>query len=103
LTTQVGSDATERLEDASRPGAPPTDTAEQICAIMAIACEPPQNSGYPISHWTQQEIADEAIKRGIVEYISQRSVGRFLTDADLKPHLVRCWLIPKPDEQFEKM
>jgi len=102
LTAQVGSDASERIEDAERPGTPPTYTAEQICAIMAIACEPPQNSQLPISHWTQQEIADEAIKRGIVEYISQRSVGRFLTDADLKPHLVRSWLTPKPDEQFEE-
>jgi transposase len=102
LTAQVGSDASERLEDAPRPGTPPTYTPEQICAIMAIACEPPQNSEHPISHWTQQEIADEAIERGIVEYISQRSVGRFLTDADLKPHLVRSWLTPKPDEQFEE-
>jgi hypothetical protein len=45
---------------------------------VAIACEDPQASGYPISHWTAKEIAAEAVKRGIVESISVRQVGRFL-------------------------
>ncbi len=67
-----------RLQDAPRSGAPAIYTAEQICSIIAIACERPEDSQRPITHWTQQEIADEAIKRGIVDYISQRSVGRFL-------------------------
>ena len=67
-----------RLQGAPRSGAPAIYTAEQICSIIAIACERPEDSQRPITHWTQQEIADEAIKRGIVDYISQRSVGRFL-------------------------
>jgi putative transposase len=66
------------LADAPRPGAPPTFTPEQLCQIMAIACEPPGDSGRPISQWTPRELADEAVKRGIVERISARSVGRFL-------------------------
>lgn len=68
----------ERLSDAPRSGTPPTFTAEQVCAIIALACEPPQDSGRAITHWTQPEIADEAIKRGLVETISPHSVGRFL-------------------------
>lgn len=68
----------ERLADLPRPGAPATYTPEQICAIVALACESPDASGRPSSHWTQQELADEAVKRGLVESISQRSVGRFL-------------------------
>jgi putative transposase len=68
----------ERLQDAPRPGTPATFSAEQWCQIMAIACEPPDLAGRPISHWTPREIADEAIKRGIVETISERHVGRFL-------------------------
>lgn len=71
-------DAQARLMDAPRSGAPATYTPEQICAIVALACEDPADSGRPISHWTQQEIADEAIHRGLVGWISQRSVGRFL-------------------------
>jgi putative transposase len=68
----------ERLQDAPRPGAPATFSAEQWCQIIALACEPPEASGRPISHWTPRELADEAIKRGIVETISERHVGRFL-------------------------
>ncbi len=67
-----------RLADAPRSGAPSRITAEQICAIMALACEPPSGSDRPVTHWSQQELADEAMKRGIVAQISQRSVGRFL-------------------------
>lgn len=72
------SDALERLRDAPRSGAPAVYTSEQICAIVAMACEHPADSDRPISHWTQREIADEAIQRGLVDWISQRSVGRFL-------------------------
>ena len=68
----------ERLTDAPRPGAPATYTPEQICAIVAMTCEKPAASDRPISHWSQREIADEAIRRGLVPNISQRSVGRFL-------------------------
>ena len=68
----------ERLQDAPRPGTPVTFSAEQWCQIMALACEPPEASGRPISHWTPRELADEAIKRGIVETISEPQVGRFL-------------------------
>jgi transposase len=67
-----------RLSDAPRSGTPPTFSAEQVCAIIALACEPPQDSGRAITHWTQPELADEAIKRGLVETISPHSVGRFL-------------------------
>jgi putative transposase len=66
------------LTDEPRSGAPATFTAEQIVQIVALACEEPSASGRPISHWTPRELAEEAIKRGIVESISPRSVGRFL-------------------------
>jgi putative transposase len=68
----------ERLHDAPRPGAPATFSAEQWCQIIALACEPPEVSERPISHWTPRELADEARKRGIVETISERHVGCFL-------------------------
>jgi putative transposase len=68
----------ERLQDAARPGAPATFSAEQWCQIIALACEPPETSGRPISHWTPRELADEARKRGLVPTISARHVGRFL-------------------------
>jgi len=66
------------LTDAPRQGAPATFTPEEMTQIMALACEDPQVSQRPISHWTPRELADEAVKRGMVSQISPRSVGRFL-------------------------
>ena len=66
------------MADAPRSGAPPTYTPEQVCAIMALACEPPEQSDLPLSHWSQSGLAREAVKRGIVDSISHGSVGRFL-------------------------
>jgi putative transposase len=70
--------AAERLSDAPRSGAPATITPEQTCAIVALACERPEESGVPISQWSASELAREAVRRGIVTSISPRSVGRFL-------------------------
>ena len=67
-----------RLEDLPRPGAPAQITAEQRCQLVAMACEDPEDSGRPISHWTAQEIADEIVKRGIVDSISPRHAARLL-------------------------
>ena len=66
------------LTDAQRPGAPATFTFEQFMQIMALACEKPEAAERPVSTWTPRELADEAVKRGIVEQISPRTVERFL-------------------------
>src|SRR5215204_4574026 len=68
----------QALDDAPRPGGPATFGPEQIVAIVAVACEPPERSGRPISHWSARELADEAKKRRIVSDISPRTVSRFL-------------------------
>ena len=68
----------ERLGDAPRPGTPARITAEQVCRMVALACEAPSASGRPISQWTGREIADELVRRGIVEGISPRHAGRLL-------------------------
>jgi len=86
----------ERLRDAPRPGKPATFSLEQITQLYAIACEPPERYGRPISHWTSRELAEEIVKQGIVETISVRHVGRLLEEAELKPHQSRYWLNPPP-------
>ena len=77
----------ERLEDAPRPGKPATITPEQVCQIVALACEAPEKSGRPISHWTGREIADEIVDRGIVEEISARHAQRLLKRGTFNPTL----------------
>jgi putative transposase len=69
---------TELLRDRPRSGSPGKFTAEQIAQILAVACEAPEVSGRPVTHWTPAELADEVVKREIVASISARQVGRFL-------------------------
>ena len=68
----------EILADQPRPGTPPTFTAEQVCQIMALACQKPEALGLPFTTWTPSELARTARKQGIVSSISPASVGRFL-------------------------
>jgi putative transposase len=68
----------EVLVDEPRSGKPATFTPEQICRIVALACEDPRDCGRPLTHWSTTELADEVVKQGIVRTISARSVGRFL-------------------------
>jgi len=82
----------EALHDAPRPGSPLTFTAEQVARIVAMACERLDDSDGPVSHWTKGHLAAEAVERQIVTAVSPSGVGRFLEDADLKPHLVKGWL-----------
>ena len=91
------------LTDEPRPGAPGKFTPEQVTQILAVACEPPEKSGRPITHWTAQELTDEVIQRGIVASISPSQVSRYLREAALQPHKSRYWLntTEKDPQRFE--
>jgi len=73
------------LADAPRPGIEPTFTAEQVCQIIALACETPPEY---LSQWSRKTLAEEAVKRGIVEKISPTTIGRFLKSGAAKATLV---------------
>lgn len=79
------------LSDAPRSGSPGTFAPEQIVGLIGIACEPPENSGRPVTSWTGPELADEAQKRALVDSISAGHVNRILREVDLKPHKSRYW------------
>jgi putative transposase len=68
----------QQLADVPRPGAVPRLSAEQVCQILALACEQPNESGRPIIHWSQRELADEIVRRGITDRISPRHASRLL-------------------------
>jgi putative transposase len=67
-----------RLADAPKPGAPARLTPEQVCQIIALACELPATTGRPISQWTGRELADEVVARGITDRLSPRHAARLL-------------------------
>lgn len=81
----------ECLRDAPRRGSPGKFSAEQIVALIGIACEPPENSGRPVTSWTGRELADEVQKRGVMDSISASHVNRILREVDLKPHQSQYW------------
>jgi len=92
------------LTDEPRPGAPGKFTPEQVTQILAVACEPPEKSGRPITHWTAQELTEEVVQRGIVASISPSQVSRYLREAALQPHKNRYWLntTEKDPARFEE-
>lgn len=94
----------EVLSDAPRPGSPGTFTAEQVTAILALACESPKLSDRPINRWTHKELHDEVLKRQIVASISVAQVGRYLQQAALQPHRSKMWLntTEKNSDKFER-
>jgi transposase len=63
------------LADKPRPGCPGLFTAEQICRLLALACESPPEH---LDQWTRPELARALVERGVAESISVSSVGRFL-------------------------
>ena len=67
-----------RLRDRERSGRPSQIGAEQWCRILALACEPPEQYGRPISHWTSRELAEEAIQQGIVVSLSEGHLRKVL-------------------------
>ena len=60
------------------PAHPGKFTPEQVTQLLAVACEPPEKSGRPITHGTAHEWADELVTRDIVASISPSQVGRYL-------------------------
>ena len=66
------------LNDFPRPGQPSHYTDEQIIKILELACRNPEEVGYEASHWSLNLLVDAAIKEGIVDSISAKTVSRFL-------------------------
>ena len=71
----------EVLSDRPRSGRPPEFTPEQVAQILAHACTDPAEAGREVTHWTPRELAEEAVRRGVVEKISVRTVGRFFGES----------------------
>ena len=73
------------LSDNPRSGCPGTFAPDQVARIIAVAREPPEDSGRPVTHWTPTELAEEVVARGIVPAISVRHVGRLLKVPNSSP------------------
>jgi hypothetical protein len=72
-----------------------------VVQIKALACELPFEKEIPLSRFSTDEIAGEAINRGIVAHISGSTVWRWLHEDAIKPWQFRSWIFPR-DPQFEQ-
>lgn len=67
---------------------------------MALACCPPELLGLHLSHWSSAELRRQALRSGLVEAISARTVRRILHGVELQPHRSRYWKTPRLDPEF---
>ncbi|MCG6533188.1 MAG: IS630 family transposase [Syntrophales bacterium LBB04] len=79
----------------------PVFPPDVVVRVKALACELPSESGIPLSRWSTDEIAREAIQRGIVADVSGSTVWRWLGEDAIKPWHYRSWIFPR-DPQFEQ-
>ena len=85
------------LGDAHRSGRPAVFTAVQVAGVKALACQPPDECGLPLSRWSCPELAAHAVATGICASVSASTVGRWLREDALKPWQYQSWIFIDPD------
>jgi len=99
--SRFAADGMKGLADRPRSGRPPVYPASVVAQVKALACSLPAEHKLPLSRWSCQDLADEAITRGITETgstLSGSTVRRWLNNDAIKPWLHRSWIFPRdPD------
>lgn len=73
-----------------------------VTEVKAMACEPPEQRGAPLSRWSSAELAARAVAEGLVGAVSASSVRRWLGEDSIKPWRHRSWSFPRdPDFRAE--
>lgn len=80
------------LSDNWRSGRSSKISSEQVASIIFISLQKPGVLGLPISHWTAEALKNKVIEMRIVDTISSRQIGRYLTEMDIKVHQYQGWL-----------
>lgn len=70
--------------------------------IKAMACELPATSGLPLSRFSREDLAREAVNRGIVAQISGTTIWRWLDADAIRPWQHRSWIFPRDANFAEK-
>jgi transposase len=89
----------EGLQEAPRPGRPRRIADVQRLQLLALACEPAEDTGRATP--TLDELCERAVDHGVVEHISRSHLQRILQAGDVRPHRVRQWL-HSPDPHFRQ-
>jgi len=83
---------TASLSDAKRSGRPPSFTPVQVAAVKALACQPPEASGLPLSRWSCTDLAAQVVVDGIAASVSTSTVRRWLAEDAIKPWQYQSWI-----------
>lgn len=95
---RFATDGLKGLVDRPRSGRPPVFTATVVAGVKALACSLPAEHGLPLSRWSCQDLADEAVARGITPAVSGATVRRWLDADAIKPWRHQSWIFPRdPD------
>lgn len=70
--------------------------------VKALACELPKELGLPFSRLSHDDIAHEAVRRGIVASISGATIWRWLSADSIRPWSYRSWIWPRDPRFSEK-
>ncbi len=73
---RFAADGMKGLTDRPRSARPPVYSATVVAQVKALACSLPAEHGLPLSRWSCQDLAREAVTRSIVETLSGSTVGR---------------------------
>ena len=85
------------LSEAPRPGAARKLTARQEALLVATACSKPPAGR---ARWTLSLLADEMVRLTDHRSLSAATIGRRLSEKELKPWQEKMWCIPKVDAEF---
>lgn len=86
------------IRDAHSPGQKPLLNAEHGHHIIAMVCGTPPAGR---ARWTVRLIAQEAVKRKLVEHVAPETVRILLQSHDLKPWRKKMWCVAELDEEPE--
>jgi transposase len=85
------------LNEVPRPGQPRKLSAADESMLVALACSsPPEGS----ARWTLDLLAGELVRLTSHQTLSGDTVGRRLSEMDLKPWLQKMWCVPKVDGEY---
>ena len=82
---------------ADKPGRGRKDdfTPEQKLKIASLCQDPPEQHGFPVTHWSAERLAQAAVRRGIVAAISERTVHRILKKTTCHPIAAAIGSMPR--------
>jgi transposase len=91
------------LEPKWGPGRPTRFTEEHRKGLVSLALTRPKDLGLPYTQWSLSRLREEAMKRGVVETISEEWLRVILQESEVSHQSLRTWKeSPDPEREAKK-